>query len=179
MEYVVPLGILVAFLAWILATFSRLHHLRSMALGAWVQWSEATRRRNECVSDFTDLFSGYLPRGDVRPRNLRRVADDSRRSLDPPDELPATDRVRRLSHAEKSLRRVVMNAVQTMENSEAMSRDAMLAELCTRVSLSLFTQDELARSYNRSVGNFNLALSAPGARFVATLFGYTPLEQIK
>lgn len=179
MEYVVPLGILVAFFAWIIATFSRLHHLRNAVLSAWTKWSEATQRRNECVADFTDLFSGYLPRGDVRPRNLRRLADDSRRSLDAHSGLPAMDEVRHLSHAEKSLRRVVMSAVAAMENSEAMRRDTLLAELCTRVSLSLFTQDEFARSYNRTVGNFNLALTAPGARFVATLFGFSPLEQIK
>lgn len=179
MEYVVPLGILVAFFAWIIATFSRLHHLHSAVLGAWARWSEATRRRNECVVDFTDLFSGYLPRGDVRPRNLRRLADDSRRTLDSHREPPATDDVRQMSHAEKSLRRVVMSAVQAMEDSEAMRQDTALAELCTRVSLSLFTQDELTRSYNRSVGNFNLALTAPGARFVAGLFGFSPLEQFK
>ena len=179
MEYVVPLGILVAFFAWIIATFTRLHHLHSVVQGAWAKWSEATRQRNECVADFTDLFSGYLPRGDVRPRNLRRLADDSRRSLGTQGELPAIDEVRHLSHAEKSLRRVVMSAVQAMEDSEAMRKDTLLAELCTRVSLSLFTQDELARNYNRSVGNFNLALAAPGARFVAGLFGFAPLEQMK
>lgn len=168
-----------AFFAWIIATFSRLHHLHSAAQGAWARWSEATQRRNECVVDFTDLFSGYLPRGDVRPRNLRRLADDSRRSLDSHRELPALDDVRHLSHAERALRRVVMSAVQAMEDSEAMRQDTLLAELSTRVSLSLFTQDELTRSYNRSVGNYNLALAAPGARFVAGLFGYTPLEPFK
>lgn len=162
-----------------MATFSRLHHLRTMVQGAWAKWSEATQHRNECVADFTDLFAGYLPRGDVRPRNLRRLADDSRRSLDAHHELPATSELRQLSHAEKSLRRVVMSAVQAMEDSEAMRQDSMLAELCTRVSLSLFTQDELTRVYNRSVGNFNLALASPGARFVAGIFGFAPLEQMK
>ena len=179
MEYVVPLGILVAFFAWVIATFSRLHHLLNTVQGAWSKWSEATQRRNECVVEFTDIYSGYLPSGDVRPRHLRRLADDSRRSLDAHRELPATDELRHLSHAEKSLRREVMSAVQTMEDSETMRQDTMLAELCTRVSLSLFTQDELTRYYNRSVSNFNLALTAPGARFVAGLFGFAPLDQFK
>lgn len=179
MEYIVPLGILVAFLAWIVATFSRLHHLHHTVHLAWARWSEATQRRNACVSDFTDLFSGYLPREDIRPRNLRRWADDSRRTLDAHHSLPGGDEVRHLSHAEKSLRRVVVSAVQAMEDSDAMRQDTQLAELCTRVSLSLFQQDELTRNYNRSVGNFNLALAAPGARFVAGLFGFVPLEEIK
>lgn len=179
MEYVVPLGILVAFLAWIVSTFSRLHHLQSMAYTAWAKWSAATQYRNECLADFTTAFSDYLPREDVRPRNLRRMADDSRRSLDAHQALPAGDDVRLLCHAEKTLRRVVVSAVQAMEDSEAMRKDAQLAELCTRVSLSLFQQEELTRSYNRSVGNFNLALASPGARLVAGLFGFSPLEEMR
>lgn len=178
MEYIVPLGILVAFLAWIVATFSRLHHLHSTAIAAWAKWSAATQYRNECLVDFTIIFSGYLPQGDVRPRNLRRLADDSKRTLDANHTLPAGAEVRHLSHAEKSLRRIVVSAVQAMEDSEAMRRDSQLAELCSRVSLSLFQQDELTRFYNRSVGNFNLALASPGARLVAGIFGYVPLEEI-
>lgn len=179
MEYVVPLGILVAFLAWLLATFSRLHHLHRTAMAAWARWSAATQYRNECLVDFTVLFSGYLPREDVRPRNLRRLADDSRRVLDTHQKLPEGDEVRHLSHAEKSLRRVVVSAVQAMEDSAAMREDSQLSELCSKVSLSLFQQDELTRNYNRSVGNFNLALAAPGARLVAELFGFRPLEEMR
>lgn len=179
MEYVVPLGILVAFLAWIISTFSRLHHLQSVVYTAWAKWSAATQYRNACVVDFTTLFSGYLPQEDMRPRNLRRLADDSRRTLDTHHELPVADQVRQLSSAEKTLRSVVVSAVQTMEDSESMRRDSQLAELCTRVSLSLFQQDELTRSYNQSVGNYNLALAAPGARLVAGIFGFAPLEELR
>lgn len=179
MEYIVPLGILVAFLAWIVATFSRLHHLHSMAHSAWAKWSAATQYRNECVTDFTTIFSGYVPGEDLCTQDLRRLADDSRRSLDAHRSMPEREEAHRLGLAEKSMRRVVMNAVQTMEDSQAMRSDAHLAELCTRVSLSLFQQDELTRSYNRSVGNFNLALAAPGARLVAGMFGFTPLEEIR
>ena len=178
MEYIVPLGILVAFLAWIVATFSRLHHLHRLVESAWLRWSKATQYRNECLLDFTVLFSGYLPRGDARPRNLRRLTDDSRRAMVASPELPADEALRTLSHAEKNLRRVVVNAVQIMENSASMREDAELSELSSRVSLSLFQQDELTRVFNRSVGDFNLALSAPGARLVAGLFGFSPLEEL-
>lgn len=180
MEFIVPLGILVAFLAWVIATFSRLYHLQRVVVAAWARWSEATQYRNECLVDFTVLFSGYLPREDVRPRNLRRMADDSRRALlSYREDLPAGDEVKHLSHAERSLRKVVVNAVQAMENSELMRGDSQLSELCSRVSLSLFRQDELTRTYNRSVGNFNLALTSPGARLVAGMFGFTPMEEFK
>lgn len=179
MEYIVPLGILVAFLAWVLATFSRLYHLHRVVVMAWAKWSEATQYRNDCLADFTAVFSGYLPTGDVRPRNLRRMADDSRRALDAHRELPAESDVKQLSSAERSLRQLVVNAVQAMENSELMRDDMQLSELCSRVSLSLFRQDELTRSYNRCVGNFNLALAAPGARLVAGMFGFCPLEEFR
>lgn len=179
MEYLIPLGILVAFLSWIVATFSRLHHLHNLALAAWSKWSAATQYRNECLMDFTILFSGYLPREDIRPRNLRRLADDSRRTLDISQTLPDVEEIRNLSSAEKSLRRVVVSAVQTLEDSDAMRKDSQLSELCSKVSLSLFQQDELTRSYNRSVGNFNLALASPGARLVAGMFGFSPLEELR
>ena len=179
MEYVVPLGILVAFAAWIVATFSRLSHLHRMVVSAWAQWALATRQRNECLGDFTLLFSDYLPQGDMRPRNLRRLTDDSRRVLEAQSTLPACDDVRNLSHAEKMLRKVVVGAVQAMEHSARMREDARLNELSSRVSLCLFQQDELTRSYNRSVEHFNLALASPGASLVAGLFGFVPLEEIR
>lgn len=179
MEYVVPLGILVAFIAWIIATFSRLSHLQRMAAMAWSRWSRVTQYRNECLGDFTTLFSGYLPQGDVRPRNLRRLTDDSRRALDAQHVLPALEEVQHLSRAEKSLRQLLVGAVQAMENSALMREDARLNELSSQVSLCLFQQDELTRTYNRSVGNFNTALTAPGASLVAGLFGFAPLEEIR
>lgn len=179
MEYIVPLGILVAFFAWIVATFSRLNHLHHVALSAWDQWSRATEQRNERLRAFVELFAGYLPREDVRPRNLRRLADDSHRVISTQQELPAYDAVRHLSHAEKNLRQVVVSAVRTMEDSERMREDSALNELSNQVSLSLFRQDELTRFYNRSVGDYNLALTAPGARLVAGLFGFSPLEEIR
>ena len=179
MEYVVPLGILVAFLAWIIATFSRLSHLHRMVAFAWSQWSKVTQQRNACLGDFTLLFSDYLPQEDMRPRNLRRLTDDSRRVLDAHSKLPGGDELRHLSHAEKMLRKVVVGAVQVMENSAPMREDTRLNELCSRVSLCLFQQDELTRSYNRSVIDFNMALSAPGVSLVAGLFGFSPLEEIR
>lgn len=179
MEYVVPLGILVAFLAWVIATFSRLNHLHRMVLFAWDKWSRVTQHRNECLGDFTTLFSDYLPQDDMRPRNLRRLTDDSRRVLDTSSALPACDELRHLSRAEKALRSVVVSAVQVMENTAQMREDSRLNELSSQVSLCLFQQDELTRSFNRSVGNFNTALTAPGASLVAGLFGFSPLEELR
>ncbi|MCH5284855.1 MAG: hypothetical protein J1E42_04565 [Akkermansiaceae bacterium] len=179
MEYVVPLGILVAFMAWIVAVFTRLHHLHHVAAEAWVRWSRATRYRNECLAEFTAQFSGHLPREDMRSRNLRRLTDDSSRALDTHPELPEREDIRILNRAEKSLRRVVVSAVQAMENSAPMRGDALLNELSSRVSLSLFEQDEFTRTFNRSVGHYNSALEAPGARLVAGMFGYVPLEEMR
>lgn len=178
MEYVVPLGILVAFMAWVVATFSRLYHLHRTAALAWAQWSRVTQHRNACLVDFTSVFSDYLPQGDMRPRNLRRLTDDSRRVLSSHADLPPDDDMHNLSRAEKALRAVVVSAVQVMENTAPMREDSRLNELSSQVSLCLFQQDELTRSYNRSVGNFNMALTAPGASLIASLFGFSPLPQI-
>lgn len=179
MEYLVPLGILVAVAAWLIAAFTRLYHLHGIVEHAWMQWSKATQQRNECLLEFIILFSGHLPRGDLRPRNLRRLTDDSRRTLRDYPDIPPHEEMRHLSRAERSLRQVVVNAVQMMENSGPMRQDTELNELSNRVSLSLFEQDEITRFFNRCVGDFNTALSAPGSRLVAGLFGFVPIEEIR
>ena len=162
MEYAVPLGILVAVLAWGVGTWVRLQRLLRAAEEAWRSWGDGTRSRNESLIDFTLRYSGFLPRGDVRPRRLRCLADDSQRVLAlrgmlPPD----TDDASSLSRTEKDLRFILFNAVETMEKIPEMQNDA-----------------ELALTYNRCVGNFNTALHAPGAQWIAAITGIRSLKKI-
>ena len=63
MEYAVPLGILVAVLAWGVGTWVRLQRLLRAAEEAWRSWGDGTRSRNESLIDFTLRYSGFLPRG--------------------------------------------------------------------------------------------------------------------
>ena len=179
MEYAVPLGILVAVLAWGVGTWVRLQRLLRAAEEAWKSWGDGTRSRNESLIDFTLRYSGFLPRGDVRPRRLRCLADDSQRVLAlrgmlPPD----TDDASSLSRTEKDLRFILLNAVETMEKMPEMQNDAELQELINDVSHALFRQDELALTYNRCVGNFNTALHAPGAQWIAAITGIRSLKKI-
>ena len=179
MEYAVPLGILVAVLAWGVGTWVRLQRLLRAAEDAWYSWGEGTRTRNERLVDFTLRYSGFLPRGDVRPRRLRCLADDSQRilalrSMPPPDADDATN----LSRMEKDLRFILLNAVETMEKIPEMQDDIELRELINDVSHALCRQDELALMYNRCVGNFNTALHAPGAQWIAAITGIRSLKKI-
>ncbi len=179
MEYAVPLGILVAVLAWGVGTWVRLQRLLHAAEEAWQSWGDGTRTRNERLLEFTLRYSGFLPLGDVRPRRLRCLADDSQRVLTLRDmPLPDTEYATSLSRTERDLRFILLNAVETIEKMPEMQEDIELHELINDVSHALFLQDELAVAYNRCVSNFNNALHAPGAQWIAAITGIPSLRKI-
>lgn len=176
--YTVPIGILVAILAWMAGTYIRLNYLRKIAGSAWEHWTRITRARNECLMEFIVYFSGYLPQGDIRPRRLRRLTDDSNRVVDMLPGPPANDELHHLSVSETQLRRILAGAVQLMADSSEMQSDDMLITLSGRVSLSLFEQDEVTREYNRCVAVYNNAVEAPGVPWMAELFGFSLMDKI-
>ena len=63
MEYAVPVGILVAVLTWIVATYIKLYHLRQEAHYAWMRWGQATQQRNSYLLELSVYLSGSLPQG--------------------------------------------------------------------------------------------------------------------
>lgn len=176
--YLIPLALLVAVAAWLTAVFHRLNHLYGQVQSAWVQWSHATRQRNECLGDFAAVFSGYLPQGDMLPRDLRRLTEDSQRALTASPQAPVAGRMLSMGAAERALRRVVGDSVQTLENSDRMRGNQHLLQLCSQMSVTLFQQEQIARSYNRFAADYNQALSAPGGRLVGGLFGFVPVDSM-
>lgn len=178
MEYAVPLGILVALITWIVVTCIKFNHLRQQARHAWIRWGHATQQRNTCLLELSICLNGFLPREDVRPRQMKRLADDTQRMLSLFSELPPNDELRHLSHSERKLRDLVIGTVRTMEDSAEMSEDAELTELMNRLSLSLFRQDETTLLYNTRARAYNMALESPGAQWIAQLFGFASLHTI-
>ena len=178
MEYAVPLGILVAIVTWIVATCIKLNHLRQQARHAWTRWGHATQQRNTCLLELSICLSGFLPRGDIRLRRMKRLADDTQRVLSLFHEPPPNDELRHLSHAERKLREIIIGTVSTMENSAEMSADVELAELMERVSLSLFRQDETTLQYNSRAKVYNQALEFPGTQWIAELFGFSSIPPL-
>ena len=178
MVYAVPLGILVSGMAWMISTYIRLNHLRRIAGEEWQRWGKITQVRNECLMEFIVYFSGHLPQGDVRPRRLRRIADDSKRVVETYPTPPANDELHHLSASEAQLRHILAAAVQMMAESAEMQADDNLIMLSGRVSLSLFEQDEVTRSFNRCVALYNNAIEAPGVPWVADIFGFSLMEKI-
>ncbi len=178
MEFAVPMGILVAVLAWIIATYFKLNHLRRAAREAWQRWGQATKQRNSCLLELSIHLSESLPREDVRPRRIKRLTDDTQRVLSLFPEPPPNDELRHLSHAERKLRDIVIGTAQAMESDSGMSSDTEFIELMNRVSLSLFRQDETTLLYNTRARAYNVALESPGAQWVADLFGFSALHPI-
>lgn len=178
MEYIIPLALLVAVAAWLTAVFHRLNHLYGQVQSAWMQWSHATRQRNECLGDFTAVFSGYLPQGDMLPRDLRRLTEDSQRALSSSPQAPMAGAMGAVGEAERALRRVVGDSVQTLESSAPMRENQRLLQLCSQMSVTLFQQEQMARSYNRLAADYNQALSAPSGRLVGGIFGFLPVDSM-
>ena len=178
MEYIVALTLLVALGAWVVSSYLRLFYLYEKVQGAWQQWSQATRQRNDCVADFVRLFALCLPQGDVLPRDMRRWTEDSKRALVASPHAPSVGNVAGLSRAERSLRRVLSHSVHTLETTQPLRDNDDLRNLCSALTVSLYRQEEMAGLYNRSVIQYNQALLAPGARLVASLFGFSPAARM-
>lgn len=178
MEMLVSFTLLVAVGAWLAAAYARLHHLYSRVQSSWEQWSRATCRKNECLGDFLSVFSGYLPQGDMLPRQMRRWAEDSQRALLAAPSVPLPGSLDSLGVAERHLRRMLGDSVQTLERSPEMRENECLLQLCNAISVSLFQQEEIARHYNRHVADYNHALAAPTGRLVGGLFGFNSATEV-
>lgn len=178
MEYLVSLTLLVAVGAWLAAAYARLRHLHSRVQTAWGQWIRATRNRNERLGDFLTVFSGFLPRGAMLPRDMRRWAEDSQRALSSVSSAPLPGSLELLEKAERHLRQMVGDSVHELERMQVTQDHEQLLHLCSEVSVSLFQQDQVARHYNQHAADYNHALAAPSGRVVAGLFGFSPVEPV-
>ena len=175
MEYIVSLTLLVALAAWLLGSYLRLYHLYTQVQGAWSRWVAAANLRNENVETFARQLVEHLPEDDVLPRDMRHWVADSKRVLagmsSPlPDIVPDG-----MVSIERRLRRVLSHSVHAVECSPNMRGDERLKSTCEAMSHALYKQDEVARFYGFSAKQYNAALRAPGAKMVASIFGFIPV----
>lgn len=172
MAYLVSFALLVALLAWMVGVYNNLEHLRGVVCNCWGQWRVATHRRNECLNDFVAAFASFMPRGDALPRDLRRMVEDSERSLALALEPRWSGRYGMLGRAELILRRAVARSVQVVEDTPGMRDHEHLRRLCSSMSVSLYQQDQVAALFNHAALEYNAALASPSARLLAPIFGF-------
>lgn len=178
MAYLVSFALLVAVLAWMVGVYNNLEHLRGVVCNCWRQWRRATHRRNECLADFVAAFAAMMPRGDPLPRNLRRMVEDSERSLALAME-PRWSRMHgMIGGAEGLLRRAVAQSVQLVEESPSMQGNEPLLRLCSTMSASLYQQDQVAALFNHAAVEYNAALTSPSARLLAPVFGFARADPL-
>ncbi len=186
MEWLISLALLVAVTAWVVATYHRLHHLRSQVQEAWQQWERSTRHRNACLSSFAPAFEHCAPHTLPLPHELRHAAQDSDHELDfplPPPEpelqtLPTRDFLRPLGERERSLRLLVGDSLRLLDELPILPQDAELQMLASRLSASLFQQEQFTRMYNRAVEDYNNALASPSGKLVASAFRLLPASSL-
>lgn len=179
MPYLVSLALLVALAAWMVGVYNQLEHLRGVVCHCWGQWRKATQRRNESLRDFAAVFAMFMPPDAALPRDLRRLAEDSERTL----ALSLEPRWSRshgfVGEAEKLLRMKVERSVQAVEDSPVMRAHDSLQRLCCSMSVSLYQQEKVAALFNQAAGEYNAALRAPSARLLAPIFGFLAADTLE
>ncbi len=178
MEWLISLALLVAATSWVVATYHRLHQLRAQVQQAWQQWERSTRHRNACLSSFAPAFEHCAPASLALPHELRHAAQDSDHELDyplpPPGEeahaLPTRDFLKPLGEHERSLRLLVGDSLRLLDDLPGPPQDADLQTLVSRLSASLFQQEQHTRLYNRAVEDYNSALASPSGKLVGSAF---------
>lgn len=178
MIYVVSMGLLVAVAAWLVAVYHKLNMLREHVQAAWVQWSRVTMQRNERLGNFTAMFAACLPVGAMLPRDLRRLAEDSRLALSSRPSAPHPGGLKGVRETELGVRQRVGDSVEVIENSQRMRSNVDLVQVCREVSDALQLQEQIARAYDRTAVDYNNALTGPAAKVVAGMFGFVPVAQM-
>ncbi len=178
MEWLISLALLVAVTSWVVATYHRLHHLRTQVQQAWQQWERSTRHRNACLSSFAPAFEHCAPASMALPQELRHAAQDSDHELDfpmpPPTAeehaLPGSEFLKPLGERERTLRLLVGDSLRLIDTLPTSPQDAELQTLVSRLSASLFQQEQFTRQYNRAVEDYNAALASPSGKLVGSAF---------
>lgn len=171
----VSIGMLVAVLAFLSLTYKRLSQLRDEVRGAWKHWTEATRHRNMCLEDFADVYARLRPKGDMVSRQLRRLADDSNRTLLTLKEPCSGDaELSFLPGAEWLVLRAVQSSVGEVEREGVLRDNEQMQQLCGLMSMAIYQQENRTRTFNHAVTAYNATLRSPLNRLMAPLLGFHP-----
>ena len=172
MSYLVSLGLLVLVAAWVVGVYNRLRILHSRVAEAWEHWRKVTRRRNACVEEFAAAVSVALPRGDMLPRSMRRLAQDSNLELASATAGRADTATMRAAITERELHRVLRRLEPAMEALGAQPSTEHLQFLGAQVNITLFHQGQHARIFNRLAADYNAALRDTPGRILSPIFGF-------
>ncbi len=182
MNWLVAFALLVAVCAWVLTVYHRLHTLQLRTREAWQQWERATSHRNACVEALAPALAPYSGSAPSLPQDLRHAAQNSERGLGLAEEgepaLPAAALLHPLGRQERSLRELVANAFDVMDELPQAVGDATLMQLGSELSVSLFRQEQHTEQYNRAAENYNEALQTPSGRLVASALHLVPAERL-
>ncbi len=190
MEWLISLALLVAVAAWVVATYHRLNHLRTQVQEAWQQWERSTRHRNSCLSSFAPILALCAPASLALPHELREAVEGSDERLDDKvpqatadgagsDALPRRDFLQPLGEREKELRVLVGDSLRLIDELPLPGADEELPLLVSRLSASLFQQEQHTRLYNRAVEDYNRALATPSGKLVASAFRLQPASGLR
>lgn len=179
MMYLVSVALLVALIAWMVRVYNHLAHLREVVCHCWAQWRKATQQRNACLADYTAVFAMLVPQGDPLPRELRRMREDSERSVSLAPE-PRWCKVHGfVGGAEFLLRQAVERSMHVAEESPVMRAHESFQRLCSNMAGSLYQQEQVANRFNQAVRDYNAALASPSARFLGPVFGFSVADTLE
>ena len=172
MNYVVALGLLALVGAWVMAVYSKLHHLYEQTRVAWGHWIATTSHRNDCLWDLSMVVASYVQRDDMLPRDLRKWVTNSRRALDNTSAPPLHGADEQLKNTEHHLRRLIAHMAQLLGERPLMRESEQLLGLYNAMSVARNHQTEAGQQYDRAAHHFNTALHEPLSYLLAPLLGF-------
>lgn len=162
---------MVAVAAWVAGVCHRLQMLRTEVRGAWADWVDETRRRNETLGEFAESVSLLLPPGEMLPRTLRRLQGDSDRGLRQGEHLLWREDDA-LQQTEGALLREAGSAARQVEETAALRADAGLRGACERLLLALEHQEQSRNRFCLAAEAYNAALREPPVQLLAASLGF-------
>lgn len=163
MEILISVGLLVAVAAWVAGLCHRLSRLRAELLCAWKAWEQDTRRRNETLGEFAELYALLMPAGEMQPRTLRRLRADSDRALSS-GQMQDT--------GEGELCRALEQATLTVEETAALRSHEGMAALCEQLTKVQKRQKLSGQQLQEAEEAYLAALKEPPARLLAPSLGF-------
>lgn len=163
MEILISVGLLVAVAAWVAGLCHRLSRLRAELRSAWEAWAQDTRRRNETLGEFAELYALLMPAGEMQPRTLRRLLADSDRAL----------RAGKLQDAgEGELCRELERATSVVGETAVLRSHEGMAALCEQLTKAQKRQKLSEQQLQEAEEAYLAALKEPPVRLVAPSLGF-------
>lgn len=166
MVFLIALGLFAALMSWFFTAYIHLKELHDDLMDDQNRLLDLIRMRNNFLPDFLARLALNMPEGDMLPRELRRMAEDSNCLVNKVLRDREFVDMACLLHSEVEILTQLHKALQQP------STDAYLEELGSRVNSVLTRQIEQGQRYNQMAALYNQTLNTFAGKCVGSMFDF-------